>query len=91
MGTAEMDALDDTRIHPSFYDTAKCLAQVALGSANPDPRNGDPLAVDKILSRPQDIEALDLLVRHLAVSLQFCLRSVDQLRNSTLQELCACL
>ena len=67
MGTADMVALDDTRVHPTLYNTAVCLAQVALGSANPhpDPRKGDPHAIDRALSRPQTIESLNLIVRRL--------------------------
>ena len=67
MGTADMVALDDTRVPPTLYNTAVCLAQVALGSANPnpDPRKGDPHAIDRALSRPQTIESLNLIVRRL--------------------------
>lgn len=63
MGTADMVPLDDTRVHPSFYDTTACLAQLALGSDRPDPRNGDTHAVDRVLSKPQLIESLNLMVR----------------------------
>ncbi|CAL8470742.1 g10284 [Coccomyxa elongata] len=59
MNKEETPALDDSRVHPSFYDTATCLAQVATKpSSDLDPK--DTRAVDRAMRSPHSVEALDL-------------------------------
>ncbi len=61
MNKEETPALDDSRVHPSFYDTATCLAQVATKpSSDLDPK--DTRAVDRAMRSPHSVEALDLHV-----------------------------
>ncbi|BDA45673.1 Transcription elongation factor SPT6 [Coccomyxa sp. Obi] len=59
MNKEETPALDDSRVHPSFYDTATCLAQLAVKpSSDLDPK--DTRAVDRAMRSPHSVEALDL-------------------------------
>ena len=60
----EPDPLDDTRIHPELYSLAVSMCSKALGSRRSINNNDDEqLVVEKAISRPERIEALDLVVK----------------------------
>ncbi len=64
LANAEMDALDDTRIHPSSYEPATAMALSAVRERQED--LGDAAraaALERAMRRPHDVEDLDLEVR----------------------------
>ena len=56
MDNAELDALDDSRIHPETYRLANALAAGAVGLSDPS----DIIAVDKAMAQPAAVEGFDL-------------------------------
>lgn len=67
MDPADMDALDNSRIHPSNYDLAKKLARAVLGSRAGDD-DEDDIIVERLLGHTQDLDAFNLMVSNKACS-----------------------
>ena len=63
LANAEMDVLDDTRIHPSSYEPATDLALSAVRQADAVGDAARAAALERAMTRPHDIEDLDLEVR----------------------------
>jgi len=64
LANAEMDALDDTRVHPSSYAPASDMALSAVGVRGEGA--GDAAraaALERAMARPHDVEDLDLEAR----------------------------
>ncbi len=64
LANAEMDALDDTRVHPSSYAPASDMALSAVGVRGEgagDAARG--AALERAMARPHDVEDLDLEAR----------------------------